>query len=354
MKNCIQCGESFSGRANKEYCSNACKGRAERERRKDRLSDGVSLVPPVSLPSSSTLITDLAGTVVQGVVGQVRVPQVATVVNTLQDATVSSTRKMLLVGGICAGGMVGYQIMGKGKRFSGVLIGGVIGGAVVEAAYRIFYPELKLEPPKDEVRVLADMPKRLYSASDIRRMEIPTIITNIDGVLARLVGSEINEKFSMLLYGEAGSGKSHLATMLASELGCYGRVLYVLAEEEITNSVQQRINLYECNDRVKFLVSNNEQEILDEIRNFDFLILDSLNGLLRFTYHTDFLRRLKSSPLRGLILLNQVNKQGQFVGNNTILHEVDVEIRVTEGRAVTGKNRFGISDNVFDIFMRAV
>ena len=54
--------------------------------------------------------------------------------------------------------------------------------------------------------------------------------------------------------------------------------------------------------------------------------------------------------MRGVVLLNQVNKAGQFVGTNAVLHEVDVEIIVKEGEAVTGKNRIGFGPGRYVIF----
>jgi len=62
------------------------------------------------------------------------------------------------------------------------------------------------------------------------------------------------------------------------------------------------------------------------------------------------LRKVKALNLRGTILVNQVNKQGDFVGNNSLLHEVDVSIKVTDGIAETTKNRFGTSENTLAIF----
>jgi len=35
---------------------------------------------------------------------------------------------------------------------------------------------------------------------------------------------------------------------------------------------------------------------------------------------------------------------------DVILHEVDVEVIVSDGVAVTGKNRFGVSEGRYDIF----
>jgi len=109
-------------------------------------------------------------------------------------------------------------------------------------------------------------------------MQILTVSFTEDTTFGRLVGKTFNEKFSILLFGEAGGGKSHIATKMASELAQYGKVLYVLAEEDVTDSVRTRIKRYVC-DGVKFFVSNKEEKILELAREYDFLILDSLNGM---------------------------------------------------------------------------
>jgi len=112
------------------------------------------------------------------------------------------------------------------------------------------------------------------------------------------------------------------------------------------------VNFYDvgCKHNVRFFVSSDEDKILEMAKGYNFLILDSLNGMLRYHQHTDFLRKTKAMNLRGVVLLNQVNKAGQFVGNNAILHEVDVEVIVSDGIAVTGKNRFGVSEGRYEIF----
>ena len=355
MKNCFHCGVGFpQKRSNQIYCSVRCKNNASKDRQERRrsLSDGnnnsLSLVPVSQLPSTASIVTAMANTVINKEVGSISLPAISDVVMNLQDSSVKPRNKALLVGSVCVGGVVGYQLAGRGRRFSGVVIGGLSGALL----YQLIFPFVKKD--EDLSPMLSDTSLSVYTCEDISRMSIQTLCLSLDSCLGSLVGGVLNERFSILLYGEAGGGKSHLATILAYELCRYGRVLYVLAEEDITSSVRERIVRYGDSDAVNFIVCSDEQKILEKLQGYDFLVLDSLNGMLRFNYHTDFLRRLKALKLRGMVLVNQVNKSGHFVGNNAILHEVDVEMVVSSGVAEVGKNRFGISGGRYSIFGDAV
>jgi adenosyl cobinamide kinase/adenosyl cobinamide phosphate guanylyltransferase/predicted nucleic acid-binding Zn ribbon protein len=346
MKHCNHCGSSFEGRTNKKYCSDSCKVKASQNRKKHtQLSDSASLVlkaqatpyQVANIPTTASIVENFANQSVAGVMQQVTVPHIGQVVSTLQDPKVPKSNKAWLVAGGVLGGTVGYQLAGKGKRLSGVIISGVGGMILTQVVSNIFFLQ-KEEALKQQS--LADSAEKIYSAMELVNLPLSKFIPASDMVLNHLIGDEMNEKFSLLLFGEAGGGKSHLATKLAGELGQFGKVLYVLAEEEITNSVQQRTARYDC-ENVTFFVNRNAEQILEQAKSYDFLVLDSLNGILNYSLHTDFLRKVKAGHLRGSILLNQVNKAGQFVGQNAILHEVDAEIIVNDGTAKVGKNRFG-------------
>jgi hypothetical protein len=350
MIKCIQCGVDYTPRnSGHKYCSGACKSRASRERHKNNLSD----LPNNSLrqiPATSVIVSDMADAVVKGAMGQLHIPSVIEVVKTLKDSSVSKTNKFLLVGSGLAGGIAGYQFAGEGRRLGGIILGSFLGIGVGKIIHWLFQSGEPISVSPN----LSDLPFQsyeLYTSEEISRLDISTISFGVNTALCQLVGHTFNDRFSLLLYGVAGGGKSHLATWVASELGMFGRVLYVLTEEEITDSVKQRVIRYKCNDNVKFFVCNNEEHILEEVsRGYNFLILDSLNGMSQWNYHTDFLRRVKSLSLRGVVLLNQCNKCGDVVGNNSLKHEVDVEIRVTDCIAETVKNRFGISGNRLVIY----
>jgi len=346
---CIQCGSDYTPKNNEQrYCSGACKSKASRERRRNNLSD-LTNQSLTQIPVTSTIVTDIANTAVSGAVGQLKVPSIAEVVNTLKDPSVSKTNKLILAGCGVAGGIVGYQFAGKGRRLGGTILGVFLGVGAGKIVHWLMQDGEIISDPI----TLSDIPlspHKVLTSAEISMMEILTISFSENTALGQLVGETLNERFSILLYGEAGGGKSHLATRIAGELGGFGNVLYILAEEEITDSVKKRVMKYNCGDSVKFCVCNKEEQILEMARGYNFLVLDSLNGMSQWNYHTDFLRKVKALNLRGLILLNQVNKNGDVVGNNSFLHEVDVSIKVTDGMAETIKNRFGVSENTLPIF----
>jgi hypothetical protein len=358
-KNCVYCGLEFQPvRRDKKYCSAVCKSRASIKRRDLRLSDAsgnkinssinnssLLRLPDLQVPTTTSIVSDFASTAVSGAMGQFRVPNISNIVSTLQDPNIELRDKVIVLGSMCAGVIAGYQLAGEGRRFAGILLGGM-GGYIVSQLV------VSLES-RSEVLVgssLSDESIRGFTTAEIRSKSIPVLNLLSGTALCHLVGGILNDRFSVMVYGEAGGGKSHLGTLFASELSNFGSVLYVLSEEGLTSSVQRRVLRYNCGENVIYFPCSDEVKILERASGFDFLIIDSLNGMCRFNYHTDFLRKAKGMGFRGLVLLNQVGKCGSFIGNNSILHEVDVEIIVSDGVAVVGKNRFGVSGSRFEIF----
>jgi len=218
MQKCILCGSNYTPKnTEQKYCSGACKSKASRERRKTNLSD-TDLTNHLftHLPVTSSIVSDLANTAVRGVVGQFQ-PNICDVVKTLKDPSVPKTNKFILVGGGVAGGIVGYQFAGKGRRLGGTILGAFIGVGAGKLIHWLFQDEVIESKP--ELTSLSDTPYQLLTSSDISRMQILTISFAENTVLGQLVGESLNERFSILLYGEAGGGKSHLATRIAGELG---------------------------------------------------------------------------------------------------------------------------------------
>jgi len=359
MKTCYHCGREFMPlKENQKFCSQSCKSKSARGRRKFNLSEGVMnsitsyLNPlPVSTSSMSTstsaVASDVRNMAVKNAISQLKFPDIADVVTTLQDQSVDIKSKLVLIGLVTIGSYAGAKLSGEGNRLSGGLAGGLLGAIGSQLLYPLQRSEKELPV---STSVLSEAPYQFYTCNNLRGVYIPSLDFSLNTALYQLIGGSLNERFSILLYGIAGGGKSHLANLLACELSIVGRVLYVLAEEQITNSVQQRIVRYGSSDNVIFWVCSDENKILDVVRGYDFLVLDSLNGMTQWNFHTDFLRRVKSLNLRGTILLTQMNKSGEFVGNNSLLHEVDVSIKVTDGIAETKKNRFGVSEGRYEIF----
>lgn len=194
---CVECGEAFNGRSNKIYCSAYCKGKAERVRRRERLSNNSLLsgsAVDVSLPATSLVVNDLSTRVVSGAMGQINVPQIDKVVTTLQDPSISFGNKACLVVGGITGGLVGYQLAGKGRHFAGVVLGSCCGVFATNLVMGI----VNTNKQQKEQMHLSDGVVHLYRASELMDMSISTLSLS-DSVLSHLVGNELNEWFSLLL-----------------------------------------------------------------------------------------------------------------------------------------------------------
>jgi len=367
---CEYCGAEFTGRADARYCSEKCKQGSYRKRRTGKNLSGIIQsnkfeYKPIRQQNQfqSTLNRQVTNTVVNGIssglsggLGHSLSDGVATLTNPNNHP--AQTLIMLSFGVV--GSIIGYNTENKknSKRLMPTVIGAGLGlllGNIGSALYfqvsewirqKNEFLQINNEIQKEQLGVLRN---ELHSSNDVRYMQIPTL--KFDGVYGQYLGTNINYGFLMLVYGGAGGGKSHFATQLASYLEKIGKVLYVLAEEGITASVQERINRYDLKN-TSFVETRSEEELIQNLDGFRFVILDSINGMTNFNNHVDLVRRLKSNPnIYGTIIVNQVNKNGEFVGTNALLHEVDIEIQVENGIAEAKKNRFStVKGNKLRIF----
>ncbi len=355
---CKECGSEYIGRTNSTYCSQKCKQRAYRNRTglSDNAGYSVSKYQTFSHLNTNQLVTNrITNGMLNGVSGGLQ--------NTLSDGLTQMTNinndpfyTMTLLLSASLGGYVGYNMSDKGKRLTGVILGAGGGLMFGNLAFSLYiqlknYTEQKTleqayKQEQEQMTVLSDA--KVYTSNEVRYMNVNTI--KFDGIYSNFIGEKVNYGFSMLVYGSAGSGKSHFSTALAKYLERMGNVLYVLAEEGITNSVQSRIEKYQTQN-TDYLQTRKEQDVLDKLPQYKFVIIDSINGMMNYNNHLDFLRKIKQyKNLYGIILLNQVNKDGAFTGKNELLHEVDVEVSIDSGIAETRKNRFDYSGKKLNIF----
>jgi predicted ATP-dependent serine protease len=191
-----------------------------------------------------------------------------------------------------------------------------------------------------------------YNAQQLNYMQLPTIALN--GRISEVIGKNVNANFQAVIYGEAGSGKSHLATIFTKDLGLVGRTLYVTAEEGLTNHVKERLKRHNVTDisNVEFLPSNDVKRVMEVLHrgNYQFVVIDSIQALSPdWKEQLKFTKALRKLNLLGSVLLLQVNKGGEARGSTEILHDADVVIEVSNGIAKATKNRFGES-NSHEIF----
>ena len=362
MSNCKECGAD-NNRSNQLYCSNKCKQKAYRKRMNG--SNGLSDVAPpkfVYRPRNANAGSNMAiqRSVTNNLVGAYSNNLgggLSDGIKTITNVNNHPAHSLSMLFGGVLGGYVGWNMSGKNKKLSGVIMGSGLGFLTGQIAYSLYTQINEYFEQKNNHNQQYGLESNLseehnsnsiYSSQDLQYMQVNTIKT--PNMFVDFLGTDLNYGFTTLLYGGAGSGKSHLSTLFANKFETMGRCLYVLAEEGITNSVQKRIEKYNLKN-TDFVTTRSEAEVLKLAPNYKFIFIDSINGMVNYNNHLEFVRKLKSNKnLYGVFIVNQVNKDGQFTGKNEVLHEVDVEITVENGVAETKKNRFNYGGKQFNIF----
>lgn len=159
--------------------------------------------------------------------------------------------------------------------------------------------------------------------------------------------------FRAMIYGLQGSGKSTMCLQLADYLGKYfGLVLYISAEEYGTANLAQNIerNMEHKGFNVEwastFRDSASETGYKD-LSKYDFVFIDSTTNLEMTIEEFKELKILY--PDTAMILIFQTTKDGNFRGDNTWGHEVDLLIDVKNGEA-TAKKRYAGTGTLTGIF----
>ena len=140
-------------------------------------------------------------------------------------------------------------------------------------------------------------------------------------------------------YGPPGGGKSTLATRWAN--GLEGPAVYYSAEERLGPTVAERLE--RCGvTRADFHVIG--QGSIDEVIGFaretkaHALVVDSLQAV---TIRPEELRPLREAAgVDVLVVVSQVTKAGLAAGENAVLHELDVVLRVEDMRWAIEKSRY--------------
>lgn len=158
-----------------------------------------------------------------------------------------------------------------------------------------------------------------------------------------------SKNFTMLLHGAPGSGKTTFSIKFADYFHRnIGKVLYIASEQKgIDYSLQKLIKKYNA----KFNIHTDPrcvEDITKEAHNYKLIILDSVQSL---NLSSEALREIKEAfKNTAFVFISQVNKDGAFKGSNSYLHDVDIEVKISDGVAELGKNRFTMHKEKFNIF----
>lgn len=205
--------------------------------------------------------------------------------------------------------------------------------------------------------------QRLNEISRSNLTRLPTGITELD----RVLGGGFVPGSVILLGGEPGIGKSTLALQWASTQVDHVQTLYVTGEESLQQLALRGERLGVDNCPVNTMAENHLESILEQLPDYDFLVIDSIQSLYsenvssspgsitQVRESAEQLTRCAKENDCSVLFIGHVTKEGTLAGPKILEHMVDT-VLYFEGddtsrfRLVRSfKNRFG-SVNEIGVF----
>ncbi|MGQ0828785.1 MAG: hypothetical protein ACT4ON_10360 [Bacteroidota bacterium] len=159
--------------------------------------------------------------------------------------------------------------------------------------------------------------------------------------------------FFCVIHGMSGEGKTNFSMQFAKYLAeTFGKVLFVSGEEGFAPTFQQKIKLLGADSVINLYAGDirTGKELLNEVPNnkFHFIVIDSLNNM---GIDPDLMRQIRNKfKHSAIIAICQSTKDGKVRGSYEMIHDSDIAVKVTNGIAVTTKNRFKEKNMEFDVF----
>ncbi len=250
------------------------------------------------------------------------------------------------------------SLSGKGRTITGGIGNYALKKGIDVLAHKLMHGSdmsLKagLQSNKEEAPLLTT---NLFMSSALSASEIGKNLIVLPVEWFSLLG-ELTSPFKMLVWGEAGQGKSTFCLQLASVLAESKSVVFISGEEKPSGKT--------FNEKVKRCVAFDRQwkiqvvDRLPSVRQWDTLVTP--NGTLLPVYHSvfyDSISVLGISPMYpgelekqssakvfnsslNHIFITHAQKDGKsYKGDSGWGHEVDIIIHIINGEAIIEKNRF--------------
>jgi uncharacterized protein YcfJ len=380
IKKCEFCTNSFNTvRAESKYCSDTCKTKAYNYRQAGKLVNGTaeppsnvsdyfteqrtalddgikSMLNPVETAKSVTHTHHHEHTAQKtDLVNHTAKQAITAGVATLKDMFISQNRGLgdryftpnpvpvWSVGGTIVGGVVGY-LTSSGSNditkviatFLGAGIGYYLGNNIqqeydaramafsgtgnqsnglADNAMKIFNQTFRRKLPTAPQMI--EQPKPIL-ASHLASIQLPSV--KIPSSYGDFIGS-VNLGCHILTYGAKDTGKSQFHYNLARTLSGMGEVLYVTAERS-ANEVSNALD----GTNVKVLSAYSPDNILDNVAGFNYVIIDSLNGVYPSKrVPVDFIKELRRrNPQTTFFHIIQATKDGNYAVPEEVAHESDI------------------------------
>lgn len=177
-----------------------------------------------------------------------------------------------------------------------------------------------------------------------------------------------DEQWSLSLYGEAGSGKSTFALIVADQLAHNGKVLYVTNEENPkSGSIGARSDRAKMTrkNNVDLLETKSPQAMWDALANtqYKFCIIDSINEFFDQDENQVPAKKITKQrerfPNVSFVLISQTNTKGKAAGGKSAAFRADVIVycyQINKKKPMDGclavleKYRYGSTTQSYSIF----
>lgn len=158
--------------------------------------------------------------------------------------------------------------------------------------------------------------------------------------------------FHLAVHGSPGEGKSTFCLQFADYLADnFGNVIYISGEEGYSKTLKDKVVRVQADSKnLYFHDAKNMGEIMEQVpaNQFRFIFIDSLDTLRIDAVKLKELK--KHYPKSAIVTISQSTKDGKMRGSNEIIHDADIAIKVTNGIALTTKNRFKEKGREFTVF----
>ncbi len=195
-----------------------------------------------------------------------------------------------------------------------------------------------IKKPTNAVAGMGNTSIDIINSLDFAKMTFETIL--FTGKWEELIGNP-SKKFSMMVYGNPGGGKTTLCISFAKYLAQDHnmKVLFATIEEGVNGTCQEKFSRMDA-FHSNITISNY---LPGDLNVYAIVFIDSVNT---FRLSPETLSELKkNNPNTSFISIFQVTKNGVFKGSKEFEHDMDVVVSVENGIASTigCKNRFGKS-----------
>lgn len=185
--------------------------------------------------------------------------------------------------------------------------------------------------------------KQVMTLSDLQNARFNTL--EFTGDWKEMMGTP-EEKFSVMIYGESGQGKSTFAIKFSEYLANnFGAVLFNSAEEGISLTLQDKLKDLKSDNF--FIAHHKDFNAIKKhlkISTCKFVVIDSINHMNLTPENVEELRNMDKT--RGFVSIHQVTKKGEFKGDNKFLHNCDIEIVVDKYLPTIKKSRYTVKATV--------